>query len=470
MTLIVRCSIALLVVLCACDQARADASMANCVDRLAGGTPSAFDRVAQMQYVCLRLGNGRHVLVGEAGRREAPVVLLVHGLGNNAHRDWRATVPALAERFRVVALDLPGFGASQAFEKGYSFEQLDAALSEVVDRLALRRFHLVGHSLGAAISLHFAHRHPQLVDRLVLVSAAGILLKPVFVRHLLDANTAAFGIGPLAEMMSLFGQGGRDGLLDLLEDQAGLSRLLVENPTIRGALFGMEIHADAALGLVEHDFSAAIREVRSPTTVIWGRDDPITPLRTGKLLAARMQAVRLVVLDRSQHMPMNQQPVEFNSALTAALLGPAATKAAIDIDPQQKGSVSCVNQPNMRYSGSYDSISLRNCSNARIENARIGNLTVEGSAVTLENVVIEGGDTALIARTSTITATGATLSARTALRAEDSTIDLAGVTLRGRERGVQAVRSRVYFSVSDYEAPEQRGSAHFIWSPAAALP
>lgn len=406
------------------------------------------------------------MLVGDGGQRGQPAVLLVHGLGNNAHRDWRATVPALATRFRVITLDLPGFGASQAFERGYSFEQLDAALSEVVDRLALRRFHLVGHSLGAAISLHFAHRHPQLVDRLVLVSAAGILLKPVFARHLLEANAAALGIGPLADVMAWFGQGS-ESVLDLLEDQAGLSRWLVEHPTFRTALFGMEIHADAALGLVERDFSAAIREVAAPTTVIWGRDDPVTPLRTGKLLAARMQTARLVVLDRSQHMPMNQQPTEFNGALIEALAGSIAVASTLPAASDSKGSASCVKQANMLYSGVYDSISLRGCSNTRIENARIGKLDADASSVTLENVVVEG-DIAVTARTSTITATSVTLAGRTAIQAEDSTIDLAGAKLRARERGVQAVRSRVYFSVSDYDAPEFRGPAHFVWPPPGA--
>jgi pimeloyl-ACP methyl ester carboxylesterase len=467
---ILRLAFALLA-LCLCDLAVAQPSMADCADRLAGNAPSDFDRLPQLQYACLRLGNGRHVLVGEGGDRDGPVVLLVHGLGNNAHRDWRATVPALVGRFRVVALDLPGFGASQAFEQGYTFEQLDAALSEVVDRLSLRRFHLVGHSLGGAISLHFAHRHPQLVDRLVLANAAGILLKPVFVRHLIDANTAALGVGPLADLMGVFGQGGREGVLDLLEDQAGLTRWLLANPTIRGALFGMEIHADAALGLVERDFTAAIREIEAPTTIIWGRDDPVTPLRTGKLLAARMLAAQLVVLDRSQHMPMNQQPAEFNAALIEALAGPAPAKSAFAPPPENKGSVTCTNQPNMRYSGVYDSISLSNCSNARIENAHVAKVTAEGSSLILENVIVSGEDTAVIARTSTVTATGVVLSGRTAIRAEDSTIDLAGASVRARERGVEAVRSRLYFSVSDYEAPEYRGPAHFAGlPPVTALP
>lgn len=462
---------AALVALCACASARADAPMANCVDRLAGEAPSDFDRLPQVRYVCLRLSNGRHLLAGEAGRRDAPTVLLIHGLGHNAHRDWRATVPALIERFRVVVLDLPGFGASQSFERGYSFEQLDAALSEAAERLALQRFHLVGHSLGAAISLHFAHRHPQRIDRLVLVSAAGVLIKPVFARHLIEANASALGMDPFAQLMSLFGSGGRDSLLDLLEDQGGLTRLILESPGIRGALFGFDLHADAALRLIEHDFTDAIREVSVPTIAIWGGEDPVTPLRTGKLLALRMPSARLVVLDRSQHMPMNQQPAEFNAALIEALTGSAAIKDATPLVAEPKGSARCVNQPNMRYRGVYTSITLENCANAVIEQSRIGTLTVASSSVILEDTVIEGGDIALVARSSTVTGTGVKLSARTAVQAQDSMIDLAGATLEASARGVDAQRSRVYFSVSDYRAPEYRGPAHFIWPPpAAALP
>jgi pimeloyl-ACP methyl ester carboxylesterase len=436
----------------------------QCVDRLAApdGSASEFDRIPNARYSCLRLANDRYVLVAEAGVPNSPAVLLVHGMGNNAHRDWRASFPELAKRFHVIALDLPGFGASQALPDHYSFAQLDTVLVELAARLQLVKFHLVGHSLGADISLNFAQLHPQLVERLVLVDIAGVLLKPVFVRQLLQANTAAAGMGSLDSVLGIFGAES-DNVLDLLDEQYDLSRQVLDNPLVQNMLIDSEFHADAALGLLEHDFTTALRTVRMPTTVIWGRDDPVTPLRTGTLLAARMPNARLEIIDGAEHMPMNQRPAAFNEVLLRALSAAPMAKPTEAALPSH-GSVNCLNQPNMRYTGTYERISLINCTNARIEHARAKEIDVQQSGVTLENVIVESDAVALRVTDSTVTATAATFSGSVAVRADASRLDLAGVTLRGKRQGVEKVRpSRVYFSVSEYHAPDFDGDAHRAW-------
>lgn len=450
----------------------ADDPFLKCVDRLAApdGSTSAFDRLPDARYNCMQLKSGRHVLVAEAGDRNAPAVLLVHGLGNNAHRDWRATLPALTPKFHVLLLDLPGFGASETLIQGYSFPELAAVLQEVAGRLETKRFHLVGHSLGGAVSLYFAQQHPELIDRLVLVDAAGILVKPVFVRYLLEANIAAYGMGSLDSVMGILGQavpGGTEGLLDMLEDQRGMGRYLVENPGIRGALFGNQIIADAALGLVEHDFTTAIRDVRVPTTIIWGSEDPVTPLRTGKVLAARMPDATLNVIAGAQHMPMNQRPAEFNPLLLRALVDPPQAKQAPPTPPASQGDVRCLNQQQMRYTGVFDTITLEGCTNARIENAWVKQVVAERSSLSLDNVTLGSSGTALQLKESNVKATGGSISGNIGIRADASRLDLAGISLRAKQKGVEVVDrpSRIYFSVSDYDAPDYHGTAHFVWPP-----
>jgi len=450
----------------------ADDPFLKCVDRLAAvdGSTSAFDRLPDARYTCMQLKSSRHVLVAEAGDKNLPAVVLVHGLGNNAHRDWRTTVPVLATKFHVVLLDLPGFGASQVLAQGYSFPGLADVLQEVVGRLEVKRFHLVGHSLGGAVSLYFAQQHPQAIDRLVLVDAAGILVKPVFIRYLLEANVAAYGMGSLDSVMGMLGQavpGGTEGLLDMLEDQRGMGRYLVDNPSIRGALFGNQIVADAALGLIEHDFTTAIRDVRLPTTIIWGSDDPVTPLRTGKVLAARMTDATLQVIVGGQHMPMNQRPAEFNPMLLRALTDPPRAKAVAPLAPASQGNVRCVDQAQMRYTGTFDTITLEGCTNARIENAWVKQVVADRSSLSLDNVVLASDDVALQLKESNVKATGGSVSGRIAIRADASRMDLAGISLRAKEKGIEVERpSRIYFSVSDYDAPDYRGTAHLVWPPA----
>ncbi|HEY6645063.1 alpha/beta hydrolase [Povalibacter sp.] len=422
-------------------------------------------RLANVDYSCVRLPSDRKMLIAEAGNASAPTVVLVHGLGDNAHRDWKYAVPELAKQFHVVAVDLPGFGDSEPLPDGYSFAGLDAALEEVAIQRKLQQFHLVGHSLGAAVSLYYAERHPQRIRRLVLADAAGVLLQQVFTRQLIEANRASTGIDALGLLGVLAPDMSADRALDFIEDRVDVNFLLTANPALRRAIFGMQTYADAAFGLVEHDFTSAIRAVRAPTVIIWGENDNITPIRTGRLLAARMHEAQLRIVPDAQHVPMLQRPDAFNRELLSSLAGPFAPVSPSIAGPSQ-GDVTCNGQTNQRYSGMFDRLTLDNCSNAHLENARVRELRVQRSTLTMDRVTVESPAIALDASDSTITATGITLIGRTGIRAQLSRLDLAGATLRAQERAVQmGSDTRLYFSVSDVEAPDYRGDAHFIWPP-----
>jgi len=455
-----------------CMAGMAQAAELTCTDRAldAGGQP--LPRLPDLRYTCLKLGSGQQVLIGEAGESQAPPVLLVHGLGNNAHRDWANAVPALARQFHVVTIDLPGFGASEPAAQGYSFPALAAVLADVLDYAAPgQRAHVVGHSLGGAVSLYFAHARPEKVDRLVLVDAAGILLKMVFAQHIATMRSPQLGVDTLDRLLKGVDERinrFRRDLFGGLDDRFDFSRWLAQNPGVRNALLGRYTQVEAGLGLVEHDFTAAIRETRAPTTVIWGRNDPIAPLRTGQLLAARLPDARLQVLDGVGHTPMQDSPRNFVPLLLDALAAPLAPRHAVDIALVSQGEVQCQNEADRRYSGSFESLTLDNCSNVRIEGARIKKLVLRSSSATLNDSIVQGDDTAVVAQGSQLTATATRVSGRVAFSADASRLDLAGVSVQASEQAVELRSpSRVYFSVSDVRAPDYRGDAHFIWPPTA---
>ena len=442
------------------------------------GTAALPPRLAGLRYECLRLPGDGSVLVGQAGPPGAPWVVLVHGLGQGAHRDWATVVGALTQRFQVATVDLPGFGASPPPGQAYDVNHLATVLARVVDRLQERqdrqapnpRVHVVGHSLGAALSLAFAHRFADRVDRLVLVDAAGILLKPAYVRAMARQRLPQLGLAPLDRLLraaesrvndlSSFLLLGRDDRYDFLP-------WLARNPDVRQALLGGRVQVDAAIGLVEHDFSAAIRETRAPTTLIWGRDDRIAPLRTGQLLAARLPQARLQVMDNAGHTPMHDRPAEFNALLLAALAGPAPQRAPEAAMPTaSQGDVVCRDQSEAFYSGRFDSLTLERCGRVGIERAQIGQLVVSESTVTLTDSSITSEEVAIVALDSDITATHVQISGRVAIRTDNSVFDLAGVRLQAREQGVEVQGSRpsrLFFSVSDWQASDYRGGAHFLW-------
>lgn len=433
----------------------------------ASATPPA-PRLAQLKYRCLSLPGGQRVLVGEAGSAYARTVLLVHGLGNNAHRDWARVVKPLSSQFHVVAVDLPGFGASPGGPEGYSFAALGKVLSQVLEQTALgQRVHVVGHSLGGAVSLYFAHAHAAQVDRLVLVDAAGILLKTVYVQHLAGLRTPQVGIAPVDRFLKGLGErvgGFKRGVFNNLDERFDFSRWLAQNPNVRYALLGRYTQVEAGLGLVEHDFTRAIRETMAPTTVIWGADDPIAPLRTGRLLAARMPDARLKVIDGVGHTPMLESADAFRALLMEALVAPHEPRVAETVPEVSQGDVVCQGEPGRSYSGRFDTLTLDNCQGARIHGARLKRLVLKSSTVTLDDTTIDADDVALSAVDSEATATNLRVNGRVAIRTDNSRFDLAGASLRAREQGVEMLsHSRLFFSVSDWRGSDFTGDAHFLW-------
>lgn len=99
-----------------------------------------------------------------------PPVLLIHGLGAD-HTDWRFQIPALAAHYRVLAVDLPGFGASAALPGGSRIEDYAQALHAWLDEQGVGTLHaVIGHSMGGAVALEFALARPTRTSRLVLMN------------------------------------------------------------------------------------------------------------------------------------------------------------------------------------------------------------------------------------------------------------------------------------------------------------
>src|SRR5690348_16775638 len=112
---------------------------------------------------------GARVRLVEAG--SGPLLILVHGY-LSSHRTWDEVTPSMAERFRVIAPDLPGFGESEkppASRYEYGFDAFADSLADVVAALDLGRVSVCGHGLGGSVALTLAAKYPDIVDRLVLV-------------------------------------------------------------------------------------------------------------------------------------------------------------------------------------------------------------------------------------------------------------------------------------------------------------
>jgi pimeloyl-ACP methyl ester carboxylesterase len=110
----------------------------------------------------------RYEVAGAAGE---PVVM-VHGLSGSTHW-WARNLPALARRYRLYLVDLPGFGAMRRLGRQFVLAEAASWLSEWMRAVGLERAHVVGHSMGGYVAIQLAAGRPELVGRLVLVAPAG---------------------------------------------------------------------------------------------------------------------------------------------------------------------------------------------------------------------------------------------------------------------------------------------------------
>lgn len=223
---------------------------------------------------------------------EGEPVVLVHGLSGSA-RWWARNVAALAERHRVYLVDLPGFGAMRSRRRQFALVEAASWLSAWMEAVSLGRAHLVGHSMGGYVCLRLAASRPEAVRRLVLIAAAGVPTGRAMLGHLVPLLGAARHATP--------------SFLPVL---------------VRDALrMGPVTLWRAARDLLAEDVREDLRSVQAPTLLVWGKKDTLVPPAVGDLLRAEIPDSRLLVLEKAAHVPMFDQPEEFDEALLTFLAG-----------------------------------------------------------------------------------------------------------------------------------------------------
>ncbi len=233
----------------------------------------------------------------EAG--QGPVLVLVHGLGSSSEV-WRDSMRLLARRYRVVALDLPGYGKSDKPHADYSIEYHAAALNDFIDALGAGKVTLVGNSMGGWISSITALNYPEKVSHLILVDSAGLRRDTVSPVNLNPATKE--------EMRPL--------LLALFANKSFVTEKMVNDQweyhkDIRSTVQATLESLKTKLPLLDD----RLKNIRVPALIIWGRDDTLTPLAYAERFAEGMPGSKLVVIDSAGHLPQVEQPAAFYRAL-----------------------------------------------------------------------------------------------------------------------------------------------------------
>lgn len=402
------------------------------------------------------------VLVVQAGRSNAQTVLLVHGLGQNAFTDWLPVLPQLARRYHVITVDLPGYGYSTTPLGKYSPKNYARVLNEVLARHAKGPALVVGHSMGGAATLRLASEYPASTRKLVLVDVAGILHRTTFVKHSATDPLPIGNLpGVLKEPVSRLKDFGRAAVERVFGLPADPTRALRESELAWQFVLRNRTNVNAALALVDEDFSAAIHTLRQPVQIIWGEADTVAPVRTAQVLERRLPNAQLRTLAGVGHTPMETAPDRFLALLNAALANDPPPRPVREKAPADTADLKCTGQVDRQYSGHYREIVIENCTAVRLVDLTAERVVIRDSIVQLTNVQVRGTDVALDVLNSEVIVTASDLSGEIAVRADLSRLDLAGVSLLALDAPLEVRRrSRVIASASEVHSPGYNGYWH----------
>ncbi len=397
----------------------------------------------------------------EAGRQHQQTILLVHGLGQTGFRDWLGLIPELEQQYHVIALDLPGFGHSAKPEGRYSPTNYAKVLHWLVKKYAKGKAIVIGHSMGGAVALRYSAQYPEEVSQLVLIDVAGILERTAFVKHLATItvdteNYPSFIIQGVARL-----QDWSSSILEISTRLPDPTWILSQSNLAWNSLLSDENNANAALSLVEEDFSSAIRSLTISTHIIWGGQDRIAPLRTGKILRSRLANSSMYIFQDAAHVPMKSHKEAFNNHLLQLLANHWFEPYQQPHKQESKGDLHCKNKVGKTYSGHYDAIMIDHCEAIKLQQVTANNLIIIESLVELEDSNFESNGITFAAHESVVRATDVSFKGKVGIYSNGSQLDLAGVSISATKQGIKVTQeSNLIISVSDLTSPIYQGDVH----------
>ena len=242
------------------------------------------------------------------GRSSAPAVLLIQGLGADKH-GWDMQRMALALRYRVIALDNRGAGRSDKPFGVYTLEQMADDAVAVLDAVGVERAHVVGASMGGAITQIVVLKYPERVNSITLACTA--CRNHPWRRELLNgwASTASErGMGAMTSEAARWVIGPRS-FRRIMPAFGWLGPLAMGRPA---HAFIAQVRAILA---TDEAMADALNAVRVPALVIVGNQDILTPRGDSEELAERIPGAELVVISGAAHGLMVEHATTFNRVL-----------------------------------------------------------------------------------------------------------------------------------------------------------
>jgi len=256
-------------------------------------SPSAFTTIA-----------GTKLHYRDSGPKTAPVLVFLHGFGSSLHT-WDTWAAALDKDYRVIRLDLPGFGLSgENTENDFSDSHDLAVIMGLLDTLHINKASFIGNSLGGKLAWQIAYTYPERVEKLILISPDGFASEGFEYNKQPDSsfmlNAMVWTLPKPALKMNL---------LPAYADPNSLTTSLLNRyhdlmcaPGVRKSI-ATRVHQTLL-----KDPLPMLKSIRAETLLIWGERDAMIPVANAKDYMGSIATSRLVVLPDIGHLPQEEQP------------------------------------------------------------------------------------------------------------------------------------------------------------------
>jgi len=238
-------------------------------------------------------------------------IVLMHGTAASLHT-YDAWTKQLSKEYRVIRLDLPAFGLTGPNKNAdYSIESYTKFLSQFLEKIKVDKFYLAGNSLGGNIAWNYAAEYPEKVLKLILIDASGL---PTF-----TPQPPIFKMAKTPILNSLFLYITPKFIIRKNIEQVYADKLKVTDALVT-RYHKMSLRTGNRKAFIERaktDFNVAekvnlvkLKSIKTPTLLIWGAKDTWIPLGNGKRMDSMLPNSKLVILENSGHVPMEENPKE----------------------------------------------------------------------------------------------------------------------------------------------------------------
>jgi pimeloyl-ACP methyl ester carboxylesterase len=254
--------------------------------------------------------NGMEVHYRDEGKQTDSIpIVLIHGTGSSLHT-FDVWADKLKESNRVVRMDLPAYGLTGPFpDANYSMRNYSSFITDFLTALGIKKCVLVGNSLGGQIAWNFTIEEPNMVEKLILIDAAGY-------PKISKSEPIAFKVAKLPVLNELLIYVTprflvRASVENVYYDTSKVTDVLVDRYfelTLREG--NRQAFVDRINTSVDSVTYKQIKNIQQPTLILWGANDLLIPLENGYKFKKELPNNSMVILDDTGHTPMEERPVE----------------------------------------------------------------------------------------------------------------------------------------------------------------